>query len=516
MAAVSTASQTERIDGEDPGPETGRALGALATALLTLLALLAISYYVPGLERFRPWVPSDDGAPLARLFANYGEIPAFAGAGGAYAAPQSAERIEEQLGSAVAANLGDQSAATPTPTPRPAPSPGDATPAVQIDPSEYEGIEQEIENARALAPFFESLKDTALRERQAVTRVAHYGDSSIATDLITHTIRRRLQQRFGDAGHGFHLIARGTMPYGHRDVMHRSGDGWDLDQVTNQSDRDGLYGYGGVAYEPTGTGAYAKFGTDDRGPVGTRVSEFQIYYRTHPRGGRIIYRVDGGERQELSLVGTGGDAVEVVEVPDGAHELELRAGGGGPVRLYGVALERNRPGVVYDSLGLVGARARRLLHFDQEHIRRQMELRDPDLLVLGFGGNEADDPLRRIEESYEDQFVRVIRRMRAGRREMACLVFAPLDQARRNERGQVETIPAVPAIVEAQRAAARREGCAFFNTFEAMGGEGAMREWSRARPRLATTDYRHATPAGYEVLGNMFYKALLKAFADHL
>ena len=29
-------------------------------------------------------------------------------------------------------------------------------------------------------------------------------------------------------------------------------------------------------------------------------------------------------------------------------------------------------------------------------------------------------------------------------------------------------------------------------------------------------DFRHATPAGYEVIGNLFYKALLAGFAEHL
>ena len=47
-------------------------------------------------------------------------------------------------------------------------------------------------------------------------------------------------------------------------------------------------------------------------------------------------------------------------------------------------------------------------------------------------------------------------------------------------------------------------------------GENAMRRWYKARPRLAMGDFRHATPAGYEIIGNMFYKALLAGFAGYL
>jgi hypothetical protein len=105
--------------------------------------------------------------------------------------------------------------------------------------------------------------------------------------------------------------------------------------------------------------------------------------------------------------------------------------------------------------------------------------------------------------------------MRQGREDLGCLVFAPLDQARRH-RGRIRTLPTIPLIVAAQRRAAFDSGCAFYDTWQAMGGQDAMRRWYKARPRLAMGDFRHATPAGYEIIGNMFYKALLAGFADYL
>ena len=45
---------------------------------------------------------------------------------------------------------------------------------------------------------------------------------------------------------------------------------------------------------------------------------------------------------------TEADAFETIEVPDGEHELSLRIRGGSPI-LYGMVLERDGPGVVYDS-----------------------------------------------------------------------------------------------------------------------------------------------------------------------
>jgi hypothetical protein len=54
------------------------------------------------------------------------------------------------------------------------------------------------------------------------------------------------------------------------------------------------------------------------------------------------------------------------------------------VSLYGVAVERDGPGVVYDSLGLLGARANRLLNYDSAHIKNQLEQRGSNLIVLGL------------------------------------------------------------------------------------------------------------------------------------
>ncbi|MGB0679388.1 MAG: GDSL-type esterase/lipase family protein, partial [Polyangiales bacterium] len=467
-----------------------------------------------------------------------------AGAGSAYRSsgagvPVDAGKLRRDLGRAVAAGLDElegegvpgQDAATSRSRPergrRTATAPrdpgiegaaggGQAKPRPEhVHAAEYAHLEVEIEQPRpaVLAPFFAALRRTARAQDAHITRIAHYGDSSIATDLITHTMRRRLQRRFGDAGHGFVLTAKGYMPYRHRDVKHEASPHWSLRPIMKGSDKDGRYGYGGVLYRSR-SGAWARFGPDPEAPVGQSVSRFIVFYERHPLGGGLRLKLDNGPVRLLATRATARvDAREVIDVPPGVHTLELRHAGGGTVHLYGVALERSGPGVVYDSLGLVGARARRLLNYNGGHIKAQLKARPVDLLILGFGGNEAGDPVSTVAH-YEAIYRRVIRRMKAGRKDLPCLLFAPLDQARRDERGAIATMPSVPRIVAGQRAAARAEGCAFYDTFQAMGGKGAMRRWYRSHPRLAMGDFRHATPAGYGVIAQMFYKALLKAFAE--
>lgn len=483
----------------------------LITVVVFMLGACMLTYLIPPIQSLRPWIPGEEDVPILRLFKRWGEIPAFAGHGGSYRSTAGegagTERLAEAVGEAVAANLGTKPIVAP---------PTGSEEGVRINPSEYAGISVRIEDPSGLGmrAFYESLEKTARAEKGSITRVGHYGDSSIATDLVTSTVRQNLQARFGDAGHGFVLAAKGYIPYKHRGVRQSSNpEAWELREVVRRQARNGRYGYGGVQSRAM-RGSWARIGTAKRGDVGRQASRFEIYYEEQPRGGEFSVRLDREDRDIVSTRADAvGDGVHSIEVPDGPHSIEIRYQRGSPVNFYGVAVEREGPGVVYDSLGLVGARANRLLNFDENHIRRQLEQRGTNLIVLGFGGNEASDD--RTEQMFYEDYVKVLRRMRQGREDLACLVFAPLDQARRT-RGRIRTLPTIPLIVAAQRRAAIDSDCAFYDTWRAMGGEDAMRRWYKARPRLAMGDFRHATPAGYEIIGNMFYKAILAGFADYL
>jgi lysophospholipase L1-like esterase len=379
---------------------------------------------------------------------------------------------------------------------------------------EYSGVVRSIEHIEHLSAFYAALQRSAKHEPGAITRVAHYGDSSVAADAITSTARRRLQTRFGDAGHGFMLAVKGNMFYGHRDVSHSESGGWQLSSIVRKQLRTGHYGYGGIV--STGRdGQSTQFGTTSRGPIGRAVSRFEVFYQRYPEGGDFGVSVDGGEERVVKthVDSEVQDAWELVKVPDGEHSLTIRAKG--EVRIYGVALERDTPGVVYDALGLVGARAVHLLDAEAKHIAAQIRHRDPSLLVLGFGGNEAGNDKLNMQR-YAANLVEVIRMMRAGKPEMSCLLFGPLDQGERNARGDIQTLHALPGIVDVQRQVAKEQGCAFFDTYKAMGGYGAVGRWYNARPRLFSPDLRHATPGGYAIIGDMYYQALLKGFAEYL
>jgi lysophospholipase L1-like esterase len=481
--------------------------------VLSIAAFGLASYALPVTKRMRPWL-AGEGLPVARMFhGTPSALPGFAEAAAHTNAGVTSSDVEHDLGAQVAANLGEAPRAAPPASPPPDDAPAAQGPKARIEPSEYEGIKQQIEHPEALNNFFAKLAKTAAKEAGAVTRVAHYGDSAVAADAITSTARRRFQQRFGDAGHGFVLLAHGEMHYIHKDVAYSSSGDWDIYSIVENGLRPGFYGYGGIQTRAQ-EGARATVTTVREGDFGRNVGRFELFYQRYRGGGALEVRVDGKRHATLRTNhDQPEDGWEAIDVPDGPHSFSVRSVGS-PTRIFGVALERKLPGIVYDSLGLVGARAERLLNAEPQHMRSQVAHRDPDLLVLSFGGNETDNPWLNMEQ-YERRLVQVVELMRSTKPEMSCMLLGPLDQAERNQRGQIVTIKFVPKIVEVQRKVAAQQHCAFFDTFTAMGGAGSMAAWLKSRPRLATSDLHHATPAGYEVIGNMYYKAMLKALADY-
>jgi lysophospholipase L1-like esterase len=396
------------------------------------------------------------------------------------------------------------------PTPESAASRGDVNAAGAAAAS----ATVEDPTGHALDPFYERLRRTDAKEPGAVTRILHYGDSVITGDYISGTMRRRMQARFGDAGHGFLLIANPWEWYFHNDVSHWASDGWKANRITGPLAGDGLYGLGGVSFRSSGP-ATATFGTADKGQYGRRVSRFDIYYLEQPFGGDLLVAASGKAPERFSTRGPAKvSRVHSVEVADGAATLTVRVWGNGDVRLFGVVLERGEAGVSYDALGANGARAKLWESMSGAHWRDQMQLRDPSLIILQYGTNESETPVLK-KDTYEASLTALVKKVKSAAPSAAIVIAAPLDRAERAEGGRIRTRAVIPELVAAQREVALAEGCGFFDTFSAMGGQGTIARWLKADPALASWDFTHPTPAGAEVLGGLLYGALLEGYARY-
>jgi lysophospholipase L1-like esterase len=365
-------------------------------------------------------------------------------------------------------------------------------------------VEPLSDPAQSLAAFYEAIERVESGEEGARVRLAHYGDSPTTADLITADVRGLLQNRFGNGGHGFYLLAKPWAWYGHRGVDSDSS-GWEIEASNLVRNKDGYYGYGGVSFRG-GPGSRARFRLKEAGT--TRV---EVAFRSQPNGGSVVVDACGERTGEKSTAGETADGFAEFTVPEACRDLTVKVEDG-PVRLYGVDFLKQAPGVVYDSLGLNGAYISVLSRFlKAEHWMAQLQHYAPDVVVINYGTNESVYAAF-VDKVFEKELRETIRRIREALPGKGILVMSPMDRGERNTEGLIETVPALERLVSIEERVAKEEGVAFFNTFAAMGGNGTMRKWYTSEPRLVGADFIHPMPGGAKIIGDLLYKAMLDGY----
>ncbi len=388
--------------------------------------------------------------------------------------------------------------------------------------------------AGTLDRLFEGLAAAERNEPQGRALLLFFGDSHTAGDSMTSRLRTTWQAKFGDAGRG--MVAAGkpnARHYYQRDVRYGASGAWRAAVGGKVGDAE-PFGVGGIRVYGQRKGAQLWVETCAECQAGTSTAQFEILYQAAPDRGLLRYRVDEGAWQQLSTKTTPIEpphpARHVVPVPDGPHKLTIEHGGGGQLDLYGVVMERLKPGVIVDSLGVVGRRLGSLRSWDWAIIGEQLAARDPRLVVLQYGTNEADDPdldLAAIARYYDDTILRV----RAAAPTASILILGPPDMAVR-EGGKAcdrmkakkpddpplpecewRTPAVLPEIIAVQHAAAARNKVAFFDSMSAMGGTDRMHGWVTNEPRAAFKDHVHFTDIGYHHWADALSGAVLDEYA---
>ncbi len=402
------------------------------------------------------------------------------------------------------------------------------TTAAALLAADAPGVSPEIADpsGRALYGFHESLRRTAAKMQK--TRILFFGASHTAADLLTGRLRDLLQQRFGDGGHGFFMPAKPWRSYRKHHLVleapRRARDhwAWEFVRLRGENRRDGLYGLAGMAVTASEKSQWSKFRTATEGTLGSRASRLELWYHRQPTGGDLWVHLKSEKRKQLLKTrGPSGLGIFETELRDVAQRFEIVPKGNGPVRLYGGVLERDAQGVVLDNLGVNGSKAAAMLRWDEATWGRLAQRRDPALVVLAYGTNEAADEVQPLGE-YEMELRQVLDRIRRNLPRASCLLVGPTDHPVSQDEKVVRRDPGASkrfrarkrtyAVIDVQRRAAFSFGCGFYDHSAATGGTFSIVSWVDAEPQLAWHDYVHFTPEGYAVLGDRLAQALLRGY----
>lgn len=329
----------------------------------------------------------------------------------------------------------------------------------------------------------------------AMARIAVVGDSYIEGDIFTQDLREKLQNTYGGSGVGY--VSMHTDFPGFRRSVRQGGKGWKTFAVNKKCDKR----YIDLAEQyavPTGTATATYHGT--QAFPHTSSWERSKFLFVSPENSVINVKTAGGEWEERNIAAS--DSVQCIEVSAPTTAFEIKTSSTSLVGL-GVWLD-GTGGVSLDCMSSRGFSGITLTKVSPSLCHQMTPFVDYSLIILEFGIN-AMTSKQKDYSVYSSRMVGVINHIRLCYPRSDILVMGVGDRGEKRG-GTVKSMSTASAMISAQRDAARRAHCLFWDTREAMGGEGAVVEWSNAG--LVNKDYIHMTHKGGARLAEELFKAI--------
>ncbi len=355
-------------------------------------------------------------------------------------------------------------------------------------------------NAAGLVPFFTQLA-RATQDGTPV-HILQYGDSHTASDDWANALRQNFQSKFGCGGPGFIMPGHPFRGYRRYDSSGSSSAGWHTEGLVGRAG-DGRYGLGGLSISSTSAGETVTLTAE--------CDSLKLCYLQQPGGGSLEIEEDGAPAGTVSTDGEIAAGFFAWRPGPGVHHYSVRTLSSAPVRLFGWVADRSQ-GVTVETLGINGAQIAMMTGWDEGLLAAQIAERDPALILVAYGTNEALSPKWQAE-TYRQSLIDAIGRLRLASPTASIVMIGPPDCFLRTRHGLV-AFPHLDAVVDIQREVARSMRCPFWDWRQRMGGTGSKKFWVRAG--LGQPDYVHLTPAGYQLVGRTLFDDLMAQYQDFL
>lgn len=359
---------------------------------------------------------------------------------------------------------------------------------------------------RGMKPYYNALQELSTKGRPV--RIAYYGDSFIQGDILTADLRMFLQEEYGGAGVGFMDIAN-AFPRFRRSVIH-SFDGWKSHIF---SDTIGFYrgaqSLNGRYFCPDSLAYIQLKGQKKRYARLDTCQRSQIFFQndvpfqlTASVNGRILknYTIKPSKQMQSRTVSSPMGRVRWTV------RTEQRVDSLPSPRFYGVTME-DTTGIVLDNFAMQGSAGVHLATLPYETMRRFHKERPYDLIVLQYGLNVASKNVTNYKY-YVRMMSRIIRRLKKQYPEAGFLLVGIGDREYKDENGDMRTMPGVLSLMDFQKEIAEKNNIAFWDMYQAMGGEGSIVEMVNHEPAQANKDYTHINFLGGKRIAQLLFNSL--------
>ena len=337
--------------------------------------------------------------------------------------------------------------------------------------------------------------DTLVRTGGTDVRVLHVGGSHVQGGAMSDRLRRHFMSlRYGvDGGRGlvFPFSAAGT----NTPVSYRSSYSGNWESANCLKPRETTLGLTGMAIMAQDTSA--------RVVIDLMPREMHLLQQRYTF--KSVDVLGEGTMEPVLLLGPK-DTLRGVKghfvLPCYTDWLQLAFEGSGSYTLRGLYLDKPNQGFSLMEAGVNGAATTSWLRCDlwKEDLRRVM----PDLVIFSIGINDiqgTEFDADRFKKHYRE----LIRTVRKVNPYCAILMTGINDSWRRRSVNEH-----TEEAEEAFRELARECAGVFWDWYHIMGGSGSMARWEEAG--LAQADKIHFTPAGYRLVADLLFDAILESW----
>lgn len=371
---------------------------------------------------------------------------------------------------------------------------------------------------RSLQPFVAGLQQLRAG-RDTVINIVHLGDSHIQAGFLSGRTMRMLQASFGNAGRGWIAplkLSRANEPGDY--FISSSIRDWKAGRCI-EATPGCPWGIGGIGIQTSAPAVDFNLVIAPRNGSGYSFNKVLLYRDRNALPMAPLSRTSPSLRasDSVSVVSRGCPLYENIVVdtfttPTLLDTFRLAGAGADTPKsnslYYGFMLMNGRPGILYHSIGVNGAR---FTDYTSRSYVRQLGLLRPSLLIVSLGTNEAFGRSFSREQflSQVDAFVRLVREELP---ETVLLMTTPAESYRRaykNKKRYYVRNDNIARVADALSAYAGENGIACWDLFAITGGDNSCGKWFEAG--MFGRDRIHFSREGYGEQGVLLYKALVRS-----
>lgn len=343
-------------------------------------------------------------------------------------------------------------------------------------------------------------------------RIAYFGDSMTDGDLIVQDLRKQMQTKFGGNGVGFVSVLSESAT-SRSSINHQYSPNWKKASYVNVKHPEKPFGVNGQVFFANDT-LYNPWVRFKAGPLknSTQLNNPTLFYGSSSNvDGKVIVRIDKDSTvlklnpdRKLNTLALNASQLKGFKVEFSKADS---------IPIYGFNFDDGK-GVHVDNFSSRGNSGLPISLFNVNLMNQFQQKLDYDLVILHFGTNVLNYGSYSYDW-YEKRMTRVVNHIKECFPGVEVLVVSTADKSTKYDL-EMQTDSAVVPLTLAQRKYAVQSKSAFFNLFQAMGGEGSMLKWvDEEDPPLANKDYTHFNYKGSQKVASLLHDQIQKGYMQY-